>query len=408
VSEATGAPLRPNVDTAVALVRVAVVALVLAVEALAGRPEPRAEAFEPLLAVIAVYALAVLALSRRGSPPGPRLVYGAVDLLLIGALAHVSGGPSSEVGRTLLVVPLGAALLARPAWTCAWSALALLACLLSAALPPLAGSRPPAEAVAAFVVQLAWAGAFAVAVSWLLAWQAARVSRLAREAADLAASRARHVAAAIDAEDRERRRLAAALHDEAVQNLLAAHQDIVEAGRGRAGRLERARDLVERTVSQLREAIFDLSPHLLEHAGLRGAVCEMVERHAEVAGFAATVEVDEQACGIDDRLVFGVCRELVVNASKHARARNLDVAIGVRDGSVFVAVRDDGVGFDAARRQAALRQGHIGLASTRERVEALGGRFEVEAAPGRGTRVLASVPARRERRRVRRLERVAA
>jgi len=68
------------------------------------------------------------------------------------------------------------------------------------------------------------------------------------------------------------------------------------------------------------------------------------------------------------------------------------VRIGPVDDGVELLVADDGRGFDPARREVAVREGHIGLASTAERVEALGGRFELDTAVGRGTRTRIVLP----------------
>ena len=62
------------------------------------------------------------------------------------------------------------------------------------------------------------------------------------------------------------------------------------------------------------------------------------------------------------------------------------------DGGVLLEVRDDGIGVDADRRERALADGHIGLASTAERAEALGGRFAIESLPGKGTTVSVWIP----------------
>jgi len=62
---------------------------------------------------------------------------------------------------------------------------------------------------------------------------------------------------------------------------------------------------------------------------------------------------------------------------------------------VVLTVEDNGRGIERGRREAALREGHVGLASSSERVEALAGRFEVDGKPGRGTRARALLPARR-------------
>jgi len=80
---------------------------------------------------------------------------------------------------------------------------------------------------------------------------------------------------------------------------------------------------------------------------------------------------------VRDPLVLSLARELLRNAAKHARASRVAVAVrGAADG-VVLEVTDDGVGIPEGRLQEALAQGHVGVASSRERAEAIGGSFRV-------------------------------
>ena len=82
---------------------------------------------------------------------------------------------------------------------------------------------------------------------------------------------------ALDAEDRERRRLAESLHDEAIQNLLA-RQDLKEAEWRTPGAIEHARRGIDSSVGQLRATVFDLHPYVLEHAGLAAVQAVAVQQ----------------------------------------------------------------------------------------------------------------------------------
>lgn len=87
--------------------------------------------------------------------------------------------------------------------------------------------------------------------------------------------------------------------------------------------------------------------------------------------------------------LFRVTQEALRNVGRHAHAQRVEVVVRPLEGGVQLAVRDDGVGFNPA-------VGHgratLGQASMRERVNLLGGEFDVESAPGHGTTVLAWVP----------------
>ena len=105
-----------------------------------------------------------------------------------------------------------------------------------------------------------------------------------------------------------------------------------------------------------------------------------------------TVEVDPDAAGVRDALVFSIARELIANAVRHAHGTRIDVRVRRPPGELVVEVSDDGRGLDRERLRAAPREGHIGLASITERVEALDGRLEIASAPGQGTMVRARLP----------------
>ena len=109
---------------------------------------------------------------------------------------------------------------------------------------------------------LAWTGAAAT----MLAIALRRRSALAEE---LAQSRQRLVTQAIESIERERTRLAGALHDSPVQNLIAARHDLRRARlHADAETFERLHEAIDATIAELREEIFNLHPHVLDHVGL--------------------------------------------------------------------------------------------------------------------------------------------
>ncbi len=215
---------------------------------------------------------------------------------------------------------------------------------------------------------------------------------------ELAAARGRLVAQTLAAEDRARRSISEVLHDHALQDLLASRQDLVEVieePEGDPERAVRAREGIERAVQLLREAVFNLHPVVLEHAGLASAIRAVADHQGRRGGFECEIEVDQQATGVHDELILSLARELLTNVAKHAEAKNVKVEVRRDDSWIVLKVEDDGRGLETGRREAALREGHVGLASSAERVEALAGRFEVDGLPGEGTRARAVLPARR-------------
>ncbi len=380
-----GQPQPPRTEALLAVIRLAALPVVLIGERLVPYPQAGARLFVPIFVLAAAYAaLTVWRAWRRTGPDRIPAWQLALDVVFLCALAYTSGGPFSEARYGFFVVPVAAALLARPRATAAASVLAVVA-YVGVSLLHAANDRSRAAAFeAAQVAYLLWTGVAATLVSTALARRASQVSALA-------ASRGRLVAQTLDAEDHERRQLAEALHDDAIQNLLAARQELAP-DRVHAADLAMVRLGLNRTVAQLRGAVFDLHPYLLEHAGLGPALDAIADDCARWGGFSAEVRVDAGLGGTHEQLLFSVGRELIRNAARHAQAERLQVEVRREGEATVLVVADDGGGFEHDRLRTAPLTGHIGLASMAERVEAVGGTFAIEGGPGAGTRVEVRLP----------------
>jgi two-component system NarL family sensor kinase len=238
--------------------------------------------------------------------------------------------------------------------------------------------------------------AFMAAVANVLASASVRLESEAEVAAQSAA-RGRLVALALDAEDRARRRISEALHDGPLQDLLALGHDVARlrpAAEGDEDHLGRVRDGLSRAVTQIREVMLDLHPVQLQVGGLESALRAICTQQAAAAGYVCHVEIEPAAGGRRDELVLALARELLRNAAKHAGAREVAVRVSLEDDGVRLEVTDDGTGFAPDRLGDALGQGHIGVASSRERAEAIGGSFRVGPRDdGRpGTQAVARLP----------------
>jgi two-component system NarL family sensor kinase len=211
-----------------------------------------------------------------------------------------------------------------------------------------------------------------------------------RRVAELAERRRELIAEALSAGERERRALAEGLHDHAIQNLLSARHDLEEAGLAdgsAAEALARADAAVDTTIAELREAVFELHPYVLEQSGLEAALRAAGQRAARRGGFRVHFDLSYPRRHPQEVLLFGAARELLTNAAQHAQAENVRVELWENNGSIELAVRDDGRGFDTRLLPERIAAGHIGLQSQRERVESAGGRFDIRSSPGRGTEV---------------------
>lgn len=209
--------------------------------------------------------------------------------------------------------------------------------------------------------------------------EAAQVVALAldreRLTVELRASRARLV----EAGDAERRRIARDLHDGLQSRLvlLAVQAGVI------GGPAVELRDGLEVAIDELRALVHGVMPAELTERGLPAAVEGLADR--------MPVEVRLEVVGLERRLSpavestgFMVISEALVNAVKHARARDISVALVRRANDVLlIEVHDDGIG--------GAGPGH-GTRSIADRVDALGGRLEIESPTGAGTRVTVELP----------------
>jgi two-component system NarL family sensor kinase len=213
--------------------------------------------------------------------------------------------------------------------------------------------------------------------------------------ATLADHRAQLVSQVMHTEQREREALATFLHDTALQSVLAARQDVEDAQSGSdPDALARAHTTLTEATRQLRAGVTELHPEVLKHGGLVKALHTLRaqgERRARV-----TIEVDTCAYVSDqyDALLYTVARELLTNAIKHAQAQRITLRLSQNSDGTQLEVTDNGVGVTRHAMMHAVEQGHIGLASHRIRVEAVGGRFDIgpNTSAGSGTRALVTIP----------------
>jgi signal transduction histidine kinase len=222
---------------------------------------------------------------------------------------------------------------------------------------------------------------------------------LRREIAErrrIEAERARLYTRLVVAEEEERRRIARELHDQLGQQLTALRLTL-ETLKG----LERD-DLV-RQVESLQELarqldqdvafrVWELTPTVLNTRGLGAALNEYIATWSKRFRIHAEVRVPEVSPALPSELMATIYRsaqEVLNNVVKHAHATRVDVVLEPAPDHVTLIVEDNGVGFDPHDRGE--RRG-FGLIGMRERAALVGGDFQVESAPGRGTSVRLRVP----------------
>jgi len=206
----------------------------------------------------------------------------------------------------------------------------------------------------------------------------------------------------IEAQERERQRLSRQMHDGPAQALtnLVLQAEICERlfdsdeerARTELGNLKAA---VATTFQRVRGFISDLRPMMLDDLGL----IPTLRRYAESFFEGTNVRVNLVITGRERRIaaykevtVFRIVQELLNNARDVSHASNVQVSLDMGDERVRVAVEDDGSGFDVTEITSGPVAEEMGLATLRERIEMLAGRFQIESNPGRGTQVVFDLP----------------
>ena len=191
----------------------------------------------------------------------------------------------------------------------------------------------------------------------------------------------------------ERTRISVELHDALSQSLAGVALEL-EAARRTDGRrdarhtthLTKAETTLAACREELHNCLWDLRSAALEESSMDEAVRRTLLPH--IRGIALTVRFNVPRNRLSDTTAHAllcIIRELSVNAIRHGGATRLQVAGTIRDGRLFVSVRDNGCGFDPATAPG-VAEGHFGLQGVRERVSGLAGAFTLVRRPRGGMR----------------------
>ncbi len=244
---------------------------------------------------------------------------------------------------------------------------------------------------------LAFLPALVVALLLLELIQLPLASSLARRVRSAHRERVRLLERAVDASDRERRRIAGDLHDGVVQDLTGVALSLEVAARRLddedPAAAQELRDGAVRTrgsVRSLRNLLVEIYPPSLQRAGLVAALEDMLAP-LEARGVETSLGVD-RAVDLDaagEALCFRVAQEAVRNSLKHSGADRVSIKLDGGEQTVTLTVADDGHGFDVGT---APGSGHIGTDLLRDLAAAAEAEISIDSEPGRGTVVALSLP----------------
>lgn len=344
--------------------------------------------FTAVLVVYAVGAVAWLILILRG-PIRWWYIWAStsVDVVMVIILCIASGPGTRSLLPIFFLLPISVAFLDSPLITAALGLSAsfgyLLAWIVYANRDEAMGHVPPVVYVQ--VGCLLWLTAAITALSFTLARRAARVQLLL----DV---RRRLVAESMRSEERQNRELSEVLHDGPLQNLLAARLDLDDLRENpTAAGFDRLDAALRDTVTTLRTTVSTLHPQVLAQVGLTAAVQELVDKYQQRWSADITTDLDDVGRPQAQTLLYRAARELLANSYKHSRAGQVTVSLHGNDGSTVLSVADDGIGFETSILATRVAEGHIGLASLINGVEAAGGSIEFDGREGGGTFVTVSI-----------------
>jgi signal transduction histidine kinase len=203
-------------------------------------------------------------------------------------------------------------------------------------------------------------------------------------------------------QEEERRRISRELHDEIGQILTAINvrlatlrKEATLNAKAFAKTVGTTQKLVERSMHAVHRFARDLRPPRLDDLGLIPALHTHLEEFTKRTGLPVrfTTFAGVEQLALDKRSVlFRVAQEAFSNISRHAKASRVSLIVKQMNDSVRMEIHDNGKAFDVMRRMGARRVTRLGLLGMRERLEMVGGSFEIESEPTLGTTIRATIP----------------
>ncbi len=203
--------------------------------------------------------------------------------------------------------------------------------------------------------------------------------------------------AVLDGEERERKRIAADLHDGVGQTIMALKMNLlgindhIEFKSPKAQQLfEKAVDLATESAKEVRSISHQMMPNALIKSGLASAIREFLQ-NIELQNLKINLEVNHLNEPLDpttEKVLYRVIQELVNNVIKHAKANVLNISIDKNDKEILAKIEDNGKGFDSQ----SLDYEGIGLKNIQDRIAFLKGKIIIESSKNMGTKVLISIP----------------
>jgi signal transduction histidine kinase len=206
----------------------------------------------------------------------------------------------------------------------------------------------------------------------------------------------------LKAQEEERKQISRDLHDEIIQVLvginvnlaalsMVANLDVADLCK-QIGRTQR---IVEKAVNIVHRFARELRPGMLDDLGLIPALEAMCQEFNKRTKLPVTLESNSKAARINSAkqtVIFRITQAALSNIQKHSGAGKVHILINETAEFVQIQIHDDGKSFDVDKVMQAKKYKRLGLIGSRERVEMVGGTFEIISSQGNGTTVHANIP----------------
>jgi signal transduction histidine kinase len=206
----------------------------------------------------------------------------------------------------------------------------------------------------------------------------------------------------LSAQEDERKKISRELHDVIAQTLTginirlaALKKEAAINTKGLDRNIDRTQKLVEKSVNIVHEFARELRPAVLDDLGLIPALHSFVKLFSRRTRIRVHMKVFAEVEQLDiarRTVLFRVAQEALTNVSRHAHARQVEVSIQKLGDLICMKIKDDGKSFKVEYIMRSRGRKHLGLLGMRERLEMVGGCFDVESTPGKGTTITALVP----------------
>jgi signal transduction histidine kinase len=220
----------------------------------------------------------------------------------------------------------------------------------------------------------------------------------------------------LSAQEDERRKISRELHDVIAQTLTGINvrlaslkRDAALNTKGLDRNIARTQRLVEQSVDIVHQFARELRPAVLDDLGLIPALHTFLKHFTARTGVRSHLKAFSGVEELDAArrtVLFRVAQESLTNVARHAQASRVEVCIQKLPDRICMKVTDDGKSFQVQRVLHSRGRKHLGLLGMRERLEMVGGRFNVESTPGKGTAIEAQIPFAKPRRRAALFQRI--